>query len=136
VCDKNDNCPLSIRKISPAGSITTIAAASPFSGQPGSGVDDGGPAGRAQLGFVSGLAVDVAGNVFVSDLFAQRIRKIGLDGIITTIGGNGIPGYSGDGGPATSATLDHPLALAVDGTGNLYVSDFNQSVRVMRPVAQ
>ena len=57
-------------------------------------------------------------------------------GIITTAGGNGIAGYSGDGGPAANATLDHPIALVVDGAGNVYVSDFNQSVRRLRPVAQ
>ena len=85
---------------------------------------------------MSGLAVDVAGNVFISDLFGQRVRKIDLDGIITTVGGNGIPGYSGDGGPATNGTLYSPLALAVDAAGSVYVSDFNQSVRLLRPVAQ
>jgi hypothetical protein len=136
LCDYDDNCSLSIRKVSPAGSITTIAIANPLSRQPSSDVGDGGPASKAQLGFVSGLAVDFAGNLFISDLFGQRIRKIDLDGIITTVGGNGIPGYSGDGGPAANATLDYPLALVADEAGNVYVSDFNQAVRLMRPVAQ
>ena len=136
VCDNDDSCSLSIRKVSPAGNITTIVVASPLSIQPGSSVGDGGPAIGARLGFVSALAVDAAGNVFISDLLGQRIRKIDLSGIITTVGGNGIPGYSGDGGPAVSATMSHPLALAVDGTGSLYISDFNNAVRVMRPAAQ
>ena len=134
LCDSDDNCSLSIRKISPAGGITIIATANLLGPQSGSDVGDGGPASKAQLGFVSDLAIDFAGNLFISDLFGQRIRKIGLDGIITTVGGNGIPGYSGDGGPAANATVNYPLALAADGAGNVYVSDFNQAVRVMRPV--
>ncbi len=136
VCDNEGNCSLSIRKFSPSGAVTTIANGHPMSSLPGSDVGDGGPASNARLGFVSGIAVDSAGNVFITDLFAERVRKIDTDGVITTVGGNGIAGYSGDGGPAASATLDAPLALAVDGTGNVYVSDFNQSVRVLRPVAQ
>jgi len=135
VCGDDDNCSLSIRKFSPAGMITTIAIGHPPSIQPGSTVGDG-PASQAQLGFVSGLAVDFAGNLFVNDLFRQRVSKIDPDGIITTVAGNGIPGYSGDGGPATKGTLDHPLALAADATGNVYVSDFNQAVRLLRPVGQ
>jgi hypothetical protein len=115
---------------------TIIAIGQPLSIQPSSSVGDGGPATKAQLGFVAGLAVDSAGNLFLNDLFGQRVRKIDLDGIITTVGGNGIPGYSGDGGPAANASLDYPLALAVDGMGGVYVSDFNQSVRLLRPVAQ
>jgi hypothetical protein len=134
-CDDNDNCSLSIRKVSPDGVITLIAAARvPL--PPGSGVGDGGPATSTQLGYVSSLAVDFAGNVFISDLFAQRIRKIDLNGIITTVGGNGIPSYSGDGGPATNATLNYPLGLAIDAAGNIYSSDFNQAVRVLRPDAR
>ena len=135
-CDDGDNCSLSIRKVSPGGTITIIAIVNPIGLQPGSAVGDGGPASRAQLGFISSLAVDFAGNVFIADLVGQRIRKIDRDGIITTVGGNGIPGYSGDGGPGTNATLDYPLGLAVDAAGNVYVSDFSQAVRLLRPVAQ
>jgi hypothetical protein len=116
--------------------ITTIATGNPLSSQPASDVGDGGPASNARLGFISALAVDFAGNLFLSDLFAQRVRKIDLDGIISTVGGNGIPGYSGDGGSAANATLNYPLALALDGAGGVYVSDFNQAVRLMRPIAQ
>jgi sugar lactone lactonase YvrE len=135
-CEGGDYCVLSIRKFSPSGAITTVATGHPINSQAGGDVGDGGPATDAKLGFVSGLAVDSAGNLFLTDLFAQRIRKIDLNGIITTVGGNGFSGYSGDGGPAASATLDYPLALAADGAGNLYVSDFNQSVRLLRPIAQ
>jgi hypothetical protein len=136
MCDLNDTCSLTIRRFSATGAITTIATGNPVSLQPGSDIGDGKPASTAQLGFVSALAVDLEGNLFLSDLFSQRVRKIDLAGIITTIGGNGTPGYSGDGGPAADASLDHPIALAVDAAGNVYVSDFNQSVRVLRPVAQ
>jgi sugar lactone lactonase YvrE len=136
VCDENDNCSNSLRRFSATGAITTIATGISFSTQLGSDIGDGGPASKAQLGFVSALAVDLAGNVFISDLWRQRVRKVDLAGIITTVGGNGIAGYSGDGGPATNASLDNPIALAVDAAGNVYVSDFNQSVRVLRPVAQ
>lgn len=136
VCDGDDNCSRSIRKFSPSGVITTVATWRSLSREPGSDVGDGGPVSEAQLGFVSGLAVDSAGNLFLADLFGQRVRKIDPNGIITTVGGNGIPGYSGDGGPGANATLDHPLALAADEAGNVYVSDFNQAVRLLRPVAQ
>jgi sugar lactone lactonase YvrE len=136
LCDSDDNCSLAIRKVSPAGSVSIVAMARALSLPPGSDIGDGGPASNAQLGFVSGVAVDLEGNLFITDLLGQRIRRIDREGIITTAGGNGIPGYSGDGGPAANATLDHPVALAVDAAGNVYVSDFNQSVRVLRPVAQ
>jgi len=130
-----DACSLSIRKVSAAGVITTLTAGSPLFSPPSNGdIGDGGPVNKAQLGFVSALTVDSAGNLFLGDLFGERVRRIGPDGIITTVGGNGLPGYSGDGGPAAKATLDTPMALAVDGTGNVYVSDFNQSVRLLRPV--
>jgi sugar lactone lactonase YvrE len=134
VCE-DDKCSRSIRRISPAGAVATLATGIPLS-PPGSDIGDGRPATETQLGFVSGLAVDSAGNLFLTDLSAQRVRRIDLDGIITTIGGNGLPGYSGDGGAAANASLNFPLALAVDGAGNVYVSDFNQSVRLLRPVAQ
>jgi sugar lactone lactonase YvrE len=136
VCDGDDQCPHSIRKFSPSGVITTVATWRSLSREPGSDVGDGGPVAQARLGFISSLAVDSVGNLIIGDLFGQRVRKLDLNGIITTVGGNGIPGYSGDGGPGANATLDHPLALAADGAGNVYVSDFNQSVRLLRPVAQ
>jgi hypothetical protein len=77
---------------------------------PGTGIGDGAPATGAAIGFISSLAIDTAGNLFLTDLFEQRVRKIDANGIITTVGGDGIPGYSGDGGPATSASVYYPLA--------------------------
>jgi len=136
-CGSDGSCFLSIRKISAAGAVTLIArSAGGLSLQPGNGMGDGGPAINAQIGFISSLAVDAAGNIFFSDLIAQRIREIDLNGIINTVGGNGASGYSGDGGPATKATLNFPFGLTTDSGGNLYVSDFNQAVRILRPSGQ
>jgi hypothetical protein len=69
------------------------------------------------------VAADSHGNVFVADTGNQRIRKIGPDGIITTVAGTGFAGYGGDGGPATAAYLDRPTALAIDHFDNLYIAD-------------
>ena len=88
-----------VRKVTPDGIITTFA---------GTGVDgtsgDGGPATRAPLAYPIGVAVDSAGNVFIA-LGRNQIREVTPDGIIFTVAGNGKPGASGDGGPATSAAV-------------------------------
>ena len=107
-----------IRRIDTGGVITTIAG----TGERGySG--DGGPATEAQLVGPSGLLVDGSGNLYVTDLFNNRIRRIDAEGVITTIAGTGERGYSGDGGPAAEAQLAWPSGLLVDGLGNLYVAD-------------
>jgi hypothetical protein len=84
---------------------------------------DGGPATDARLHLPYGLAVDAAGNVYISDAENNRIRKIDPDGIITTVAGTGARGFSGDGGPATAARLNTPAGLAVDAAGNIYIAD-------------
>jgi sugar lactone lactonase YvrE len=121
-----------VRKVTPDGIISTIAGSSPgrFSG-------DGGPAIDAQLSFPADVAVDSAGNVYIADSGNNRIRKVSPDGIITTIAGNGIQGYSGDGGLAESASFSAPTALAVDGGGNIYVANprITQSVFCGRPAS-
>jgi PKD repeat protein len=105
-----------VRKVS-GGEISTIAGI----GTPGfSG--DGGQATSAQLHTPEGVAVDAQGNVFEAEYDNHRIRKIS-GGIITTVAGNGTPGYSGDGGQATSAQLDYPVGIALDAQGNLYIAD-------------
>ena len=71
--------------------------------------------------------MDAAGNIYISD-FTNRIRKINTAGIITTIAGNGTAAYSGDGGQATVATLNNPLGIAIDATGNIYISDYNNNI--------
>jgi sugar lactone lactonase YvrE len=98
--------------------------------QAGSGVlgysGDGGPAASAELSYPTGVAVDASGNLYIVDADNNRIRKVTAStGIITTVAGNGTAGYSGDGGPATSAELDTPFGVAVDASGNLYIVDVN-----------
>jgi sugar lactone lactonase YvrE len=114
-----------IRKVSASGIITTVAGngSRGYSG-------DGGPATSAQLSYPNGIAVDSAGNLYISDVSSNRIRKVSDSGIITTVAGNGSAGYSGDGGPATSAPLYNPVGVAVDSTGNLYIADtYNKCIR-------
>ena len=115
-----------VRKVSPGGIITTVAGTG-HAGYSG----DGGPAASAQIGTVWGLAVDSSGNLYFSDVMptrssspsAARIRKVSTNGIITTVAGTGMPGFSGDGGSALNAQLSSPGALAVDSVGNLYIAD-------------
>ncbi|WP_247235536.1 leucine-rich repeat domain-containing protein [Telluribacter sp. SYSU D00476] len=118
-----------IRKVSTSGIITTIAGngTNGYSG-------DGGPATEAMIGYAYGIAVDGAGNLYISDQGIYRIRKVSTSGIITTIAGTGNIGYSGDGGPATEATIGQSAGLAVDGAGNLYLSDAsNRRIRKITP---
>ncbi len=114
-----------IRRVSPAGNIVTVAGSGNF-GFSG----DGGPATGASLFSPSGVAADAAGNLYVADTGNQRIRKVDPRGIITTVAGNGIKAFSGDGGPAAAASLAAPNGLAADAVGNLYVADsLNQRIR-------
>ena len=108
------------------GIITTVAGdgGAIFSG-------DGGPATSAELSFPYGVAVDAAGNLYIADNSNQRIREVSAaTGFITTVAGKATPGYSGDGGAATSAELFSPYGVAVDGAGNLYIADvLNNRIR-------
>jgi trimeric autotransporter adhesin len=114
-----------IRKITPAGIITTVAG----NGTYGYG-GDGGPATSAQLFNPTGLALDASGNLYIADSANNRVRRVAPDGIITTVAGDGSYGLGGDGGPPTLASLSNPTGLAVDSTGNLYIGDTdNQRVR-------
>jgi sugar lactone lactonase YvrE len=108
-----------IRKVSPQGDIANIAG----SGAEGTFWGDGGRAEDAALYSPLGVAVDGSSNLFIADAGNNRVRKVSPDGVITTIAGNGTPGYSGDGGPATSAQLRDPAGVAVDASGNLYIAD-------------
>jgi sugar lactone lactonase YvrE len=106
--------------------ITTVAG----NGTPGfSG--DGGPAINAQLNFPDAVALDGSGNLYIGDALNNRIRKVSLTtGVITTVAGNGTPGYGGDGGLATNAELQFPSRAVLDAAGNLYIADFrNNRVR-------
>jgi RHS repeat-associated protein len=115
-----------VRRVSPNGIITTVAG----TGQYGFG-GDGGPATQAQLRSPANLAAGPDGSIYIVDHFNYRIRRIDPDGIITTIAGNGLPGFSGDGGPATKARLAYyVMGVALDSEGNVYIADnHNQRVR-------
>jgi trimeric autotransporter adhesin len=94
-------------------------------------VGDGGPATSALLFQAEGITVDLAGNLYISDAGNHRVRKVSPAGVITTYAGTGMAGFSGDGGPATSAQLNSPYGLALDGVGNLYIADLGNA-RVRR----
>ena len=91
---------------------------------------DGGPASDASLNVPQDVAVDAAGKLFVADWGNHRIRQVSPDGIIRTVAGNGSLGISGDGGPATNASLERPSGVAVDAAGNLFIS-VSERVRVV-----
>src|SRR5206468_1334716 len=97
--------------------ITTVAGngTSGFRG-------DSGPATQASLGFPTGVAVGPDGSLYIADYFNNRIRRVGPDGIITTVAGNGTSSFSGDGGLATQASLAHPAGVAVGPDGSLYTA--------------
>lgn len=105
-------------KVNPSGVITTVAGKG-VSGYGG----NGGPATAATLTAASGVAADASGNVYFADETNYCIRKVNASGIISTIAGNGSPGYGGDGGPAASAKFGQLTDIALDGAGNLYICD-------------
>jgi hypothetical protein len=116
-----------VRKVSNDGIITTVAGngTSGYSG-------DGGLATSAQLANPVAIAADREGNLLIAD--GNRIRKVFVDGTITTVAGTGTFGYTGDGGPAIRATFG-TKALALDPAGNVFVVDaINHAVRRLRPV--
>jgi sugar lactone lactonase YvrE len=107
----------------PNSIITTVA---------GGGVNDGSAATNANLWSPSSVVKDAAGNLYIADRQNHRIRKVNTDGIITTVAGIGVAGYSGDGGPATNASLNLPYAVAFDANGNLFIADsYNNRIRKM-----
>ena len=121
-----DNGSNRVRKVAKNGTITTVAGTGTagFSG-------DGGAATSAQLNLPLGVAVDSAGNLFISDSNNYRVRKVDTNGVITTVAGTGARGSGGDGGAATSAQFSLPAGITLDGAGNLFIAD-NGSNRVRK----
>jgi uncharacterized protein (TIGR03437 family) len=118
-----------VRMVSPNGIISTVAGNGTFGAS-----GDGGPAIGAQLANPAGIAIDAAGNLYVADTQDNRVRKVSANGIISTVAGNGTIGFSGDNGPAVGAQLSYPNAVAVDGSGNLFIADaVNNRIRKVAP---
>jgi sugar lactone lactonase YvrE len=120
------------------GEATPMVCGTPC--KPAYGGDDG-PALEARFSAPFGqaadpaghLAFDAEGNLYIADTGNHRIRRITTDGMIETVAGSGTPGFSGDGGPATSAELNRPVDIAFDAEGNLYIADtYNSCVRVVK----
>ncbi|HWK06764.1 MAG TPA: NHL repeat-containing protein [Puia sp.] len=110
-----------IRKITPAGVVTTLA------GSGSAGAADGAGA-AASFNFPAAIAVDASGNVYVADYGNSKIRKITAAGVVTTLAGNGAAGFADGAGAA--ASFHYPNGIAVDGPGNVYVADtYNQLIR-------
>jgi len=112
-----------ILRIHQNGTVTRFAG----TGERGRGAD-GIKATESALAFPVDIRLDSKGNLFVADLRNNRIRKITRDGLITTVAGTGVPGYSGDGGPAIKAQLDTPYGILLDKDDNLLIADSNNDV--------
>ena len=113
-----------VRRVDTFGRISTVAGV----GRQGySG--DGGPATNAELSRPSGLAVSQSGTVYIADTNNRRVRRVDASGAITTVGGTGDYGSTGDGGPATEARLANPTAVEIDRSGSLYVIESGSRVR-------
>ncbi len=127
------------------GMVATLAGTSPCTtGVPmnalvcqGGFSGDGGPAANAMLNHAQAAALDSAGNVYVADTINHRIRRVdAATGLITTIAGNGVSGFSGDGGPAPLAQISTPTSIAVDRSGRVYFADENNNrIRVLTPAS-
>ena len=115
------------------GIIITIAGAGPTGPGLGRFGGDGGLAAASLLNSPSGIAFDSAQNLFISDTYSQRIRKINAaTGIITTVAGR-FYGYAGDGGPAINGSFTNPQGIVLDRNGNLYICDYvNNRIRAVR----
>jgi sugar lactone lactonase YvrE len=129
IADTNN---LRVRKVDTTGKITTFAGNGSSCTPSTSSCGDMLPATNANLSFPTHAALDSAGNLYIADYFAHKIRMVNSAGIISTVAGNGIPGYSGDGGLGTQAQLNHPSSVGADSAGNLYIADqYNNRIRAI-----
>jgi hypothetical protein len=112
-----------IRKVDTAGKISTVAGSGATGDGKGDFAGDGGLAVEARLNSPFDVVLTSDGGLLVSDSNNQRVRKIDREGLITTVAGNGVAGFSGDNGAALAAQLNQPTGLALDSAGNVYISD-------------
>ena len=127
-----------IRRVDAVTGVIATVAGSGLTGNEGGGfTGDGGPATSASLAWPYGVAVDPSGNLFIADSSNNRVRRVdAATGVITTVAGTGDTGFSGDGGPATSASFALPQSVAVDPSGNLFIADgLNRRIRKVEGVA-
>ncbi len=129
IADNNND---RVRRVDTNGIITTVAGNGAFSSSGGGSFSsDGGAATNAGLYRPNNVTFDAAGNMFIADIFNNRVRKVDTNGIITTVAGKTTTqGFSGDGGAATNAVFNYPADVAFDGRGNWFIADlFNHRVR-------
>jgi sugar lactone lactonase YvrE len=119
-----------VRRVSPDGIITTVAGTGKQAQGGTSGIGDGGPAIDASLAWPCGVALDREGNLFITEPWVYRVRRVSADGRIATVAGTGTRGSSGDGGPATQARLNNPHFPSVDSAGNLYIAEWDDKSKV------
>ncbi len=118
-----------IRKVDANGVITTVAGNGDYTYS-----GDNGPALQAGIGYAVGVTVGPEGSLYITDFDNNRIRKVDPSGIITTVAGNGNNDFTGDNGPALAASLNMPIAVAIDQDGSLYIADYgNNRIRKVDP---
>ena len=121
--------PLTVSSLPPAVQLPLVVIDLAGSGDFGD-AGDGQAAAQAQFRSIGGVAVDPQGRVYISDPQANRVRRIGADGVIQTVAGTGVRGSAGDGGPATQAELTEPTRLLVDGAGVVLIAELHRVRRV------
>src|SRR5262249_13014531 len=125
-----------IRRVDANGTITTVAGSgvvcniSPSASSRSCPLGDGGPAVDAPLADFGQIAVDSVGNLYIAHTISNRVRKASTNGIITTVAGNGLGPFLGDGGLATNAQVPAPTSVAVDRSGNLFIASSNRILKV------
>lgn len=129
-----NNGSLYVADLTVARRVSIYGASSVIAGPGSLAEGDGGPATQARLNHPTGIALDSIGNLYIADRDNNRIRRVGLDGTITTVAGTGTAGNTGDGASALLATLNSPSSVRFDVYGNLYIADTgNSRIRMVTP---